>query len=291
MDRRAHSPTVRLRRLARLLHRARVDAEYGVTEAAKHLGWSGTKVGRLEAAETRRIQPADIDALADLYRVDATSRAEWTALAAQAKERGWWAKYQKSGVFTDDLPGFEAEASVIRTFEPQVIPGLLQTPGYAEMILRGGQAQDDAAVAARVDARIERQGILHRHDPPDYWAVIDEAAVRRGAEAAPEIMADQIRHLLRMATRAGVTIQVLPFSAGAHAASTGAIVVMDYAEPLDPSIVYVEHYAASLMLEEPDEISLVTNVFAHVSAAALSGADSAGFLRTVLASLETETDE
>lgn len=290
MDRRTHSPTVRLRRLARHLRRAREETSHSLTEAAKLAGWSGAKLGRLESAETRRIKSGDLDKLAELYGVDAGMLSEWHALATQAKERGWWAKYKKSGVFTDDLPDFEAEASSIRTFEPQVIPGLLQTPEYAEQILRGGQAQENVEINARVDARIRRQDILHRHYPPDFWAVIDEAALRRGVEGFPSVMGDQIRHLLRMATRAGVTIQVLPYSAGAHAASTGSIVIMNYAEVLDPSIVYVESYAASLMMEEPDEISHVSAVFAHVSASALPGAESAEFLRALLEALESGSD-
>src|SRR5699024_12445705 len=130
-------------------------------------------------AMTRSHAPVDHNNLADLYGIGSDVLAEWRELAAQAKERGWWTKYRKSGVFTDDLPDFEAEASFIRTYEPQVIPGLLQTPEYAEALLRSGQAHEDDAIAARVDARMHRQQILHRHEPPTFWAIIDEAALRR----------------------------------------------------------------------------------------------------------------
>lgn len=287
MDRRTHSPTVRLRRLARHLRRARDDSGRSQTEAARLLGWSLPKLGRLEAAETRRIKPDDLAAAAELYAVDADTLAMWQDLAAQAKERGWWAKYRKSGVFTDDLPDFEAEASAIRTYEPQVIPGLLQTPDYAEALLRGGRAQDPDDLAARVDARMHRQQILHRHDPPSYWAVIDEAALRRTI-GSPGIMLAQVRHLVQMTTRHGLTIQVLPFSAGSHAATTGSILVMDYAEPIDPPLVYVEHYAASLMLESPEELARTLDIFGHVSASSLIGDTSAEYLRAHLATLESE---
>lgn len=290
MDRRTHSPTVRLRRLARHLRRAREETSRSLTEAAKLAGWSGAKLGRLESAETRRIKSGDLDKLAELYGVDAGMLSEWHALAAQAKERGWWAKYKKSGVFTDDLPDFEAEASAIRTYEPQVIPGLLQTPDYAEALLRGGQAHEDDAIAARVDARMQRQQILHRHEPPTFWAIIDEAALRR-VVGSPEVMHAQFDHLARMATRSGVTIQVLPNSAGAHAANTGAILLMDYAEPLDPSLAYVETYAASLFLEEPDEVAHILEVFSHASASALTGDVSAEAFRTHLATLGNTADE
>ena len=290
MDRRTHSPTVRLRRLARHLRRAREENNRSLTEAAKLAGWSPAKLGRLESAETRRIKPDDLDRLAELYGVEAEMLDEWHSLATQAKERGWWAKYKKSGVFTDDLPDFEAEASSIRTYEPQVIPGLLQTPDYAEALLRGGQAHEDDAIAARVDARMQRQQILHRHEPPTFWAIIDEAALRR-VVGSPEIMHAQFDNLARMATRAGVTIQVLPNSAGAHAANTGAILLMDYAEPLDPSLAYVETYAASLFLEEPDEIAHILGVFSHASASALTGDVSAEVFRTHLATLGSTADE
>ena len=290
MDRRTHSPTVRLRRLARHLRRAREESGRSQTEAAKLVGWSLPKLGRLESAETRRITPGDLDKLANLYGVDTEILDEWRALATQAKERGWWAKYRKSGVFTDDLPDFEAEASTIRTYEPQVIPGLLQTPEYAEALLRGGQAHEDDAIAARADARMQRQQILHRHEPPIFWAIIDEAALRR-VVGSPEIMRAQIDHLARMATRAGVTLQVLPNSAGAHAANMGAILLLDYAEPLDPSLAYVETYAASLFLEEPEEVARTLEVFSHTSASALTGDASAEALRTQLATLGSTADE
>jgi len=290
MDRRTHSPTVRLRRLARHLRRAREDAGRSLTEAAKLLGWSGAKLGRLESAETRRITPGDLDKLADLYGIGSDVLAEWRELAAQAKERGWWTKYRKSGVFTDDLPDFEAEASFIRTYEPQVIPGLLQTPEYAEALLRSGQAHEDDAIAARVDARMHRQQILHRHEPPTFWAIIDEAALRRVVGSA-EIMRAQINHLARMATRVGVTIQVLPYSAGAHPANMGAILLLDYDSPLDPSLAYVETYAASIWLEEPDEITRTLEVFSHTSASALTGDASADAFRSQLATLGSTADE
>jgi transcriptional regulator with XRE-family HTH domain len=287
MDRRTHSPTVRLRRLGRLLRRAREESNRSQTEAAKLVGWSLPKLGRLEAAETRRIKPDDLAALAKLYSVGADTLAMWQELAAQAKERGWWAKYRKSGIFTDDLPDFESEASAIRTYEPQVIPGLLQIPEYAETLLRGGQAHEDSAIAASVDARMKRQQILHRHDPPSYWAVIDEAALTRTV-GSPEIMRAQIRYLVQTATRHGVTIQILPFSAGAHAGTTGAILVLEYAEPVDPALVYVEHYAASLMLESPEEVRRTLDIFSHVSSSALTGDQSAEYLRARLATLESE---
>lgn len=287
MDRRTHSPTVRLRRLARHLRRAREASGRSQTEAAKLVGWSLPKLGRLESAETRRITPGDLDKLAELYGVDADTVAGWRDLASQGKERGWWAKYRKSGVFTDDLPDFEAEASAIRTYEPQVVPGLLQTPDYAEALLRGGQAHEDDAIASRVDARMQRQQILHRHEPPEYWAIIDEAALRR-VVGSPEVMRAQIDHLARMATRHGVTIQILPYDAGAHAANMGALVLMDYAEPIDPSLAYVETYAASLFLEEPAELAHILSVFGHTSASALTGDASAEALRTHLATLESD---
>ncbi|WP_017595573.1 helix-turn-helix domain-containing protein [Nocardiopsis potens] len=287
--RRVHSPTVRLRRLAGELRRRREHAGHQITDAAKTLGWSGTKLGRFEAAETRRIKSADLDALLDLYKVDDPAEREALhQLARDAKDRGWWSQYK--GVFTDQLPDFEAEASAIRTFEPQVIPGLLQTPEYAEAVIRGGQAHDDEAITARVAARMERQQILNRHDPPEYWAIIDEAALRRPI-GTPEVMSAQLRHLVRMATREGVTVQVLPFAAGSHAANMGALVIMDFAEPLDPSIAYTETYAASLILERPEEVARFTRVFAHASASALPGAESVAFIRDVAQSLGSSADE
>ncbi|MBB6175018.1 transcriptional regulator with XRE-family HTH domain [Nocardiopsis mwathae] len=276
-----HSPTVRLRRLAAEMRRARLNANYTqLGDAAKALGWSGPKLSRIEDGKTRFIKPDDIDRLCDLYGIkDGEARTALHALAREARERGWWSEYKD--VFGDNvLPDFEAEASMIRAYEALVIPGLLQTAEYTEAVFRGGQAHPDDVVERHVSARLERQQILNRHKPPHFSVVIDEAALRRHV-LEPGVMRDQLQHLLNMATRHNIDIQVLPFSAGPHAATTGPFVIMDFPAEIDPSIVYTET-ATGHVISEGEGVAQYVTIFGHVQAAALRASESVSFIRQLL---------
>ena len=276
-----HSPTVRLRRLAAEMHRARLGAGFSqLGDAAKALGWSGPKLSRIEDAKTRFIKPADIDKLCDLYEIDAEARSALHALARQARERGWWSEYRD--VFGDNvLPDFESEAALIRTYEGLVIPGLLQTAEYTEAVFRGGQAHPDELVERHVSARLERQQILNRQRPPHLTAVIDEAALRRRVPE-PGVMRDQLQHLVNMATRHNVDVLVLPFEAGPHAALTGPFVIMDFVSEVDPSIVYTET-ATGHVISEGDGVMPYVSIFGHVQAAALRASETVAFINNLLA--------
>ncbi len=254
-------------------------------EAARQVGWSAPKLSKFENAE-RRINPSDLDKLLSLYNIeDAEIREELHQLAHDAKERGWWSKAPYKGVFTDSLPDFEAEASVIRTYECQVIPGLLQLPEYTESVFRGGQVHDEAEVQRHVEGRVQRQTILNRFDPPRYWAIIDEAALRRPTRN-PQTMRDQLKHLVHLASRHNITINVLPFSASHHAALNGSFVLLDFPHPLDPSLAYSETYAASMFLEQPDEIEQFEVAFGLVQNAALGADESVALFDQLAAELE-----
>ncbi|TQN33163.1 helix-turn-helix protein [Haloactinospora alba] len=289
--RQVHSPTVRLRRLATELRRARHAAGYAqIADAASALGWSGPKLSRLEAAETRYIKSHDLDKVMDLYAITAQGeRDALHALAREARQRGWWSRYRD--VFEGNaLPDFEAEASTIRTYEGLVVPGLLQTAEYTEEVFRGGQAHTDEIVERHVAARIERQQILHRQRPPHLWAVIDEAALRRRT-ADPRTMSDQIQHLLNLATRHNIDLQVLPFNAGMHAGLAGSFVIMEFPGPLDPAIVFNEHASGSLFIEEPDAVAEHAAVFNRVQAAALPAPRSLDYLRSIQTDIEGDNHD
>src|SRR5262249_28956337 len=147
----------------------------------------------------------------------------------------------------------------LRTYEVALIPGLLQTAGYTAAIFRAGQVLEDgeAAITRRVEARLARQEILTREHPPHMWAVIDEAALLR-LVGGPRVMAEQLCHIVEMAKRRNITIQVLPNSAGAHAAMACGFVILDFAGDLDPSIVYLETPTDNLFLERPEEVQAYT---------------------------------
>jgi transcriptional regulator with XRE-family HTH domain len=276
-----YSPSVRRRRLGAQLRRLRDDAGFTLASAAERLGMPRAKLGKLETSELKTVKPSDLDAMLALYAVeDAQARELVELLARDAKIRGWWWKYRD--LFgPEPLPDFEAEASVIRTFEPQVIPGLLQTPEYAEAVFRGGRYTSPERIVRQVEARMERREILQRFDSPArLWAVIDEAALRRPM-GGPEVMRTQCEYLLRVGALPNIDLHVLPFAAGAHAALSGSFVILDFPEALDPTIVYTDTVGSGLFEESPDEVGQYETVFGDVTAAALTTAASAEFIEAI----------
>lgn len=281
------SPSLRLRRLAAELRRAREQANLTGSQAAKELKWSAGKLSKIEKTETRRITSTDLDKMLDLYEItDPRQREAMHALAKDAKLRGWWSKYKD--VFGDRaLPDFEAEASVIRTFTTQTVPGLLQTPEYAEAIFQGGRYVSPEEIRHRLEFRMERREILTRFRPVQLRAVIDEAALRRQI-GDTKTMSEQLDHLLYMAQLPNIDIQVLPFSAGAHAALAAPFTILEFTDPLDAPIVYVGTVTDALFLEEVDDVTQYSATFGDVQGSSLSTARSAAFIKEVAATQESD---
>ena len=274
------SPTVRRRRLARELRRLRENHSLKLSEAAKQAKVPLSTLSNIENAEARRIKARDIDALADLYETPSGIRTALHELSRESKEQGWWSNYKD--VFGGNaLPDFEVEASMIRSYECMVVPGLLQTPEYSEAVFLGGGAYSEAEVTRHVAARMQRQHILGRHKPPHLWAVIDEAALRRELDD-PDIMREQLEHLLNMATRHNIDIQVLPFSAGMHSGMSGSFALLDFPGELDPSLVYTETATDSLFVQESDSVQRFVTIFSHLNAAALRTSRTMGFIQSIL---------
>lgn len=273
-----YSPTVRRRRLSAALRRARDEAGLTAEAAAKLLGWPASKVTRIERNEWRRPTVSDVTDMLDVYGVtDEAVRKAMSTLARQARERGWW-----EGELRAELGGslveFETEASRIRTFEALLIPGLLQTADYARAVFRGGMVIDEDTIERRVHARLARQQILGRDQPPGLWAIIDEAALSKHV-GGPAVMRQQILHLITMAARPTIGIQVLPNAAGAHASMTGSFTILSYPTPDDSDLVYIETGTrGDLYLEGLDEIERYTLKYDHVRGSALSAEASAAYL-------------
>lgn len=282
------SPSLRLRRLAAELRRARERVNLNGSQAAKELGWSAGKLSKIEKTETKRLSSTDLDKMMDLYRIeDPRMREALQALAKDAKLRGWWSKYRD--IFGDQaLPDFEAEASVIRSFEALSVPGLLQTPEYAEAIFKGGRYVSPEEIRRRVEFRVARRGILSKFHPAQFRVVIDEAALRR-VVGGRQVMRAQLGHLLHMAQLPNIDIQVLPFEAGAHSALAAPFTILEFPDPLDTPIVYVGTVTNALFLEEPEEVTQYSATLGDVQGAALSTARSAAFIEEVAASLESDT--
>lgn len=281
------SPNIRRRRLGHVLRGLRDQAGLTLDAAAKGAGVPRSTLGRMETAEARRLRLSDLNALANFYGVDAETREGMHELAREAKERGWWSKYKD--VFGEHaLPDWEAEASTIQTFQPQLIPGLFQTPSYAAAIFRGGRATPDEDIERPVEARMSRQQILNRVHPPRMTAVIDEGALHR-LIGGPEVMREQLEHLSNLAMRHNIDVQVLPYGAGEHLGMEGAFTVLDFPEPKDAPIVYVENATTGLMLEGAEELDSYNMIFSNVQGVALSSSLSINFIRNIAQSLEKQS--
>lgn len=278
------SPTVKLRRLSAELIRLRKAAGLTVEEVTNRLGWSKGRLTKWETNQWTRPDLVLIRALLDLYGVtDETVREAILDLARRSREKGWWAKY--SDVFRGSLPGFEADATQIRTYEALYIPGLLQTPDYAAAVFRAGQVLDEAAVKRRVEVRIVRQDVLKREKPPEFYALIDEAALRKMVGGAA-VMAEQLRHLIEVAAAPHITIQILPDAIGAHAAMPGPFTILDFGSDLDPSVVYLETATDSLHLEKPEELQAYSLIFNRAVASSLPPEESVKYLATLVDQLK-----
>ncbi|KAA9375495.1 helix-turn-helix domain-containing protein [Microbispora cellulosiformans] len=274
------SPTVRRRRLSAELVRLREQAGFSVEEAGRRLEWSRGRLNKMEANKWTRPDLGNIRALLDLYSVtNPVQREAVLTLARQSREKGWWASYQD--VWRGSLAGFEAEASLINTYEDLRVPGLLQTEEYATAMFKGGRVLEDAQIRRRVEARMARQSVLHDETPPTLWAVIDEAALSK-AVGGSAVMRQQLRHLVDMSAKPNIYIQVLPDSAGAHAAMDGAFTILNFPDRSDPSIVYIETATSDLYLETPEELERYSLIFDLIRSSALSPELSVAHLTTLI---------
>ncbi|MFG2018981.1 helix-turn-helix domain-containing protein [Actinomadura geliboluensis] len=268
-----YRPTVRGRRLARELRKLREEQGLTLQEVADRLDWSRATVSRLETSQTRP-KPGDIADILDLYGVPSPDRDALITLARQAGQRGWWTAYQD--VFAGSYVALEDEASHIRTWDPQLVHGLLQTEPYSRAVITAGRllpAQED--IERRIAARKIRQALLDRADAPRLQVIFDEAVLHRpiGGE---EVMRAQLESLAAIVqTHPTVTIQVLPYTAAAHAGLDGRFTILSYPDPADPDIAYVEGTMGDVYLESAEEIAKHRDRFDRIEADALSPEDSA----------------
>jgi hypothetical protein len=279
----AGSPTMRRRRLARELARLREERGMTIREAATALEWDPSKLSRVEGLQ-RGMIVRDVRRLLDLYGVtDQAQREALFELARQAKQRGWWQAY--ADVMPSEyatLIGLEAEAAEIRTYQPELIHGLLQTEDYARAVIRSGRPGDTATeVDRRVEIRMTRQQILDRQDPPRLRVVLNEAAVRRMV-GGPDVMRAQLARLTADRDRSNVTVQVLPFTAGEHPAmASGPFVLLEFPQAADPGVVTAENLTGSLSLDAPDDFRQYARTFDFLQAAALGPRESRDMLSTL----------
>ncbi|TDC62930.1 XRE family transcriptional regulator [Actinomadura sp. GC306] len=268
-----YRPTVRGRRLARELRKLRDEQGLTLQEVADRLGWSRATVSRLETSQTRP-KPGDIADILDLYGVPSPDRDALITLARHAGQRGWWTAYQD--VFTGSYVALEDEASHIRTWDPQLVHGLLQTEDYSRAVITAGRllpAQED--IERRISARKIRQSLLDRENAPRLQVIFDEAVLHRPIGGG-KVMRAQLDALATVAkTRPTVSIQVLPYAAQEHAGLDGRFTILSFPELADPDIAYVEGTMGDVYLESAEAIAKHRDRFQRIEEAALSPEDSA----------------
>jgi transcriptional regulator with XRE-family HTH domain len=268
------------------LRRLRETAGVTPEQAGYEIRASRSKISRLEHGRVG-FKERDVADLLTLYGiVDEQVRARMLSLAQQANNPGWWSKYG------DLLPdwfesylGMEGAASVIRTFELQFIHGLFQTEDYARAVtLLGHQSASAEDVERRVSLRLKRQDVFASPDPPRVWSVMDEAALRRpvGGRA---VMRAQLERLAEIVSLPRMTVQVIPFSRGGHAAAGGSFTILRFAEQELPDIVYIEQLTSALYLDDRADVEHYMEVMNALSAQALTPADTSRFLSGII--LET----
>jgi transcriptional regulator with XRE-family HTH domain len=229
----------------------------GITreKAAYAIRGSESKISRMELGRVG-FKARDVADLLTLYGVtDTRHRTQLLALAQDANTPGWWHRYNDllPGWFQPYL-GLEAAASLIRTYEVQFVPGLLQTEEYARAVIRLGHGRAGTEeIERRVRLRMARQQILTRPDSPQLWAVVDEGALRRPI-GGPAVMRDQLDVLIATTRRPRIRLQVIPFDVGGHAAAGGAFTILRFADADLPDVVYLEQLTSALYLEKREDI-------------------------------------
>lgn len=273
----ASAPTVLRMILGRRLLDMREDAGMSLDDAAKALRVTPLTIRRLEKAEVS-LKPLYVEKLLQTYGADQQEVDEFVDLAEQANEPGWWHAYR------DVVPSWfsayvslETGAKTLRTYEPHYVTGLLQTHGYARAVLQGGFPNDNPEdLERRVDLRLRRQSLLDKPDAPTLWVVMEEAVLHRTVGGA-EVMREQIDRLLEVSELSHVSVDIVPFTAGAHVGACAPFTYFRFEEPELPDVVYSEILSASMYLDQRSDV--VAHLEAHNRMSLLtSSADSKGLL-------------
>ncbi len=276
----AGSPTARRRRLSIELKKLREQSALTCAQVGQALDWSGSKVNRMETG-SGRVQPSDIDALCRFYGTSDELREFLKSLARQAKVRGWW-QVHGSGVpeWFNIYIGLEQDASTLRQYQCELVPGLMQTTAYASELHKTGAHMSPQDIERAVRVRMERQTMLTRPSSPDAWFIMSECTLRNviGDRA---LMREQLERVLEAAELPSVTLQVLPFDSGTYPA-TGSFTMLGFPDQEDPAIVYRDGITDAMYLEGEHHVREYTRAFDGLRAAALSPQRSHQLINCIL---------
>ncbi|MBQ1081915.1 MULTISPECIES: helix-turn-helix transcriptional regulator [unclassified Nocardiopsis] len=274
-------PTISRRQLSGVLRRLRRERQMTLEQVAERLEWSTAKVSNFETGRTAKPSVTDVSALLRVYDISAGSPEDRAilALVRQSRQRGRWAQY--GDVLTGEYAGLEEEASRISSYEPIVIPGLLQTPEYARLHMQSASApRVDSEIDRTVEARVQRQEEVLQGSAPELWVIIDENALRRMV-VDQEVMRGQIDHLITVSedlTNA-ITVQVLPVATSFHSGLVGPFVILEYADEDIAPFVFLETDTDGLYLEREEEVGRYRRLFEQAQSVALGPQDSVQLMR------------
>ncbi|MDI3403420.1 helix-turn-helix domain-containing protein [Streptomyces cavernicola] len=274
------NPTVRRRRLGQELRRLRELKGMTAEEVADKLLVSQSKISRLENGR-RSISQRDVRDLCGVYEVEDHRVVEsLMQMAKDSRQQGWWHAF-------GDIPysvyiGLETDAASLRVYEPQVVPGLLQTRAYAEALIAGALPETSTTdIEKRVQVRVRRQERINSGEAPlRLWAVLDEAALRR-VVGDRQLMIQQLEHLVEMSHEPHVTVQVMPFSMGAHPGVNGQYAILEFPDAADSSVVYIEGVTSDLYLEKANDVQKYSVMYEHLRAQALNVDQTRQFISEV----------
>jgi transcriptional regulator with XRE-family HTH domain len=270
------SPTVRGRRLRYELRRLREERSLTIEQVSELSGGDlrPPTVSRWETGD-RRIRPTDLRVLLDIYDIRGEQREVLLTLAREARERGWWQSYSSAiPEWFQVYVGLETEAAFVHEYSAELVPGLLQTADYYRAFMQASPAAgNEDEIERKIAVRMKRQERLAGDDLLTLWAVLNEAVIRRVVGGA-QTMRAQLQHVAETAKLPHVSVQVLPYRAGAHPAMDGSFIVLGFPEPTDPDVVYLESQAGSLYLEETPPVERYTLMFDHLIAKALDPDES-----------------
>ncbi|MFD5328333.1 helix-turn-helix domain-containing protein [Streptomyces sp. NPDC127092] len=274
------NPTVRRRRLGQELRRLREAKGMTAEQVADRLLVSQSKISRLENGR-RSISQRDVRDLCGVYEVEDDRVVDsLMQMAKDSRQQGWWHAF-------GDIPysvyiGLETDAESLRVYEPQIIPGLLQTHGYAEAVIAGALPESTPAdIEKRVTVRTRRQDRIKDDERPlRLWAVIDEGALRR-LVGNRQLMVEQLEHLIEQSHLPHVTVQVLPFHMGAHPGISGHYAILEFPDTSDSSVVYIEGVTSDLYLEKAQDVAKYSVMYEHLRAQALNVEDTREFVTEI----------
>ncbi|WP_149548968.1 helix-turn-helix domain-containing protein [Streptomyces marokkonensis] len=285
LDRPEPAPTLLKMLVGVQLAGFREDAALSQDQAARSVGFSGAKLSRIESGKGRRPPTErDVRALLDLYGTDDYEASVLLKLLQRAGEPGWWQRYDKRLMpeWFDRLVGLQEAAATIRTFEIQYVPGLLQTAAYTRAVVERGLPNAPASeVQRRVELRMRRAELLRREGAPQLWAVIDESVLLR-VLGSPAVMREQLEHLVTMAGRANVTLQIVPLDVTNASAPAIPVTYLRFGGLDLPDVVYLEHIRSANFLEDLDETEEYRIALDRLADEALKPRDSVELLRTTI---------